>query len=104
MKGILSYIGGKVRLAPKIVSMIPPHKTYAEVFAGGCQVLFRKSPSKVEVINDLDGELINFYRICQNHHEELLRYLRFMLLSRKWFDLLQDTPPETLTDIQRAGR
>jgi DNA adenine methylase len=84
--------------------MLPPHTTFVEAFAGGCQVLFQKEPSKVEVINDLDGELINFYRICQNHFEELLRYLRFILISRKWFDLLQHTPPDTLTDVQRAGR
>ena len=104
MKGPLSYVGGKVRLAPKIISMLPSHTTYCEAFAGGCQILFRKAPSKVEVINDLDGELINFYRICQNHYEELLRYLRFVLTSRKWFELLQHTPPESLTDVQRAGR
>ena len=104
MKGPLSYVGGKVRLAPKIILMIPSHTTYVEAFAGGCQVLFRKVPSKVEVINDLDSELINFYRICQNHYEELLRYLQFILTSRKWFELLQHTRPETLTDVQRAGR
>lgn len=67
-------------------------------------MFFHKQPSKIEVLNDLDGELVNFYRVCQNHHEELIRYSRFMLLSRQWFELLQKTPPETLTDIQRAAR
>lgn len=104
MKGPLSYVGGKNRIATKIISLIPQHKTYVEAFAGGAQVLFRKEPSDVEVINDLDGELVNFYRVCQAHPEEILRSLRFILLSRKWYSLLTKTPPETLTDIQRAAR
>jgi DNA adenine methylase len=58
----------------------------------------------VEVLNDLDGEVVNFYRVCQAHNEELIRYLRFTLLSRRWFAMLQKTPPESLTDIQRAAR
>src|ERR1041384_7036620 len=104
MKGPLSYVGGKNRIAAQIISLIPKHKTYVEAFAGGAQVLFRKKPSDVEVINDLDGELVNFYRVCQVHHEELLRSLSFILLSRKWYSLLVKTPPEKLTDIQRAAR
>lgn len=104
MKGPLSYVGGKNRIAAQIISLIPKHKTYVEPFAGGAQVLFRKKPSDIEVINDLDGELVNFYRICQAHHGELLRSLNFILLSRKWYSLHLRTPPETLTDIQRAAR
>ncbi len=104
MTGPLSYVGGKNRLAKRIIGEIPPHTTYVEPFAGGAQVLFRKLPSRIEVINDLDGELVNFYRICQAHHDELVRYMRFTLLSRKWFDLLQNIRPESLTDIQRAAR
>jgi len=104
MKGPLSYVGGKNRLAKHIISLIPIHQTYVEPFAGGAQVLFRKAPSEAEVLNDLDGELVNFYRVCQVHHEELLKSLRFFLLSRKWYDTLTKTPPASLTDIQRASR
>ena len=56
------------------------------------------------MLNDLDGEIVNFYRVCQQHHEELLRYFRFVVVSREWFDLLKATDPGTLTDIQRAAR
>jgi len=104
MVGPLSYIGGKNRLAKPLIALFPEHTTYVEAFAGGAQVFFRKEPSKVEILNDLDGEIVNFYRVCQNHYEELLRYLRFVLVSRKWFDLLKATDPSTLTDIQRAAR
>jgi DNA adenine methylase len=104
MRGPLAYIGGKRAVAQQIIDCFPAHTTYVEPFAGGAQVFFRKEPSKVEVLNDIDGELVNFFRVCQLHHEELIRYMRFMLASRKWFDLLRATKPETLTDIQRAAR
>lgn len=102
--GPLPYIGGKNRIANKIVEIFPPHLTYAEVFAGGAQVLFHKEPSRVEVLNDLDGEVVNFFRVCQQHHEELLRCLRFILVSRRWFEFFEKQNPESLTDIQRAAR
>ncbi|MGA3080572.1 MAG: DNA adenine methylase [Terracidiphilus sp.] len=104
MYGPFSYIGGKRALAGRIIEMFPEHKTYIEPFAGGAQVFFRKEPSKVEVLNDLDREIVNFYRICQSHFEELVRYLRFTVVSRAWFDLLNDSDPAKLTDIQRAAR
>ena len=104
MAGPLSYIGGKNRLAKRVIEIFPEHTTYVEAFAGGAQVFFRKEPSKVEVLNDLDGEIVNFYLVCQQHYEELLRYFKFAVVSRTWFDLLKATNPQTLTDIQRAAR
>jgi len=104
MVGPLSYIGGKNRLAKKIISILPEHTTYVEAFAGGAQVLFHKPPSNVEVLNDLDFDIVNFFRVCQWHYEELVRYLRYCLVSRKLHELHLATNPATLTDIQRAGR
>jgi len=104
MVGPLAYIGGKNRLAKTIISLIPKHKTYVEPFFGGGQVFFHKEPSDVEIINDLSHDIVNFFRICQFHHEELLRYLKYTIVSRKWFDLYKAQNPEALTDIQRAAR
>lgn len=104
MVGPLPYIGGKNRLALKIISLFPRHMTYVEPFAGGAQVFFHKPPSKVEVLNDLDGEIVNFFRVCQWHHEELVRYLRYCLVSRRLHQLLSASHPANLTDVQRAGR
>src|SRR5579863_4276860 len=104
MKGPLSYIGGKNRIANQIIEVFPEHTTYVEAFAGGAQVLFHKDPSRAEVLNDLDGEVVNFFRVCQSHHEELLRCLRFILVSRRTFTWLKSTNPESLTDIHRAAR
>ncbi len=104
MIGPLSYIGGKNRLATKIISLLPEHIAYIEPFAGGAQVLFHKSPSNVEVLNDLDFDIVSFFRVCQWHYEEFVRYLRFCLASRKLHELHLATNPAVLTDIQRAGR
>jgi DNA adenine methylase len=104
MVGPLAYLGGKNRVARKIISLIPEHICYCEPFCGGAQVFFHKEPSKVELLNDLNEDIFNFLRICQQHYEELVRYLRFAIASRRWFDLFEKTPPEALTDIQRAAR
>ena len=100
----VSYIGGKRAIAKQIIAIFPEHTTYVEAFGGGAQILFNKEKSEVEVLNDLDGEIINFFRVCQLHYEELVRYLRSMVVSREWFRLLKATDPATLTDIQRAAR
>lgn len=104
MIGPLSYVGGKRTIANQIIALFPKHTTYVEAFAGGAQVFFHKEPSAVEVLNDLDGEIVNFFRVCQQHFEELVRYLHFMVVSRKWHELLKAADPSTLTDIQRAAR
>ena len=104
MVGPLSYLGGKNRVAQKIISLIPEHNCYIEAFCGGAQVFFHKQPSQVEILNDLDEEVFNFLRVCQLHHGELIRYLQFCTVSRKWFELFQKQDPQTLSDIQRAAR
>lgn len=104
MIGPFPYIGGKNHVAKKIIALFPEHKTYVEPFCGGAQVFFHKEPSPVEVLNDLDNEIVNFFRVCQHHYEELIRYLRFCLASRTWFSLFRDSNPASLTDVQRAAR
>jgi DNA adenine methylase len=105
MDSPLIYIGGKSRLSEKIIAAMPAHKTYVEVFAGAAWVFFRKEPSKVEVINDFDRELISFYRVVQNHLEEFMRQFKWLLASRElWNDFGRQLKADGLTDIQRAAR
>lgn len=104
MRGPLPYIGGKHAVAKQIVALLPKHRCYSEIFAGGAQVFFTKKPSPVEILNDLDGELIGFYRVVQRHYEELIRYMRFTIVSRRQYELIKATNPESLTDVQRAAR
>ncbi len=83
----LAYYGGKSKLAPTIVSLFPPHKTYVEPFFGGGSVFFAKPPSAVELINDLDGDLINFFRVARNEKQcaQLRKLHGLTPLSRKEF-------------------
>ncbi len=105
MNSPLAYVGGKSRLSKTIIELIPEHKTYCEVFAGAGWVFFRKDESKYEVINDLDSDLISFYRVLQFHLEEFLKQFKWLLASREWFkDWKNQQKAGGLTDIQRAAR
>lgn len=105
MNSPLAYIGGKSKLADTIIGMMPEHDSYCEVFCGAAWVFFRKPRSKYEVINDLDSDLVAFYRVLQNHLEEFIRQFKWILCSREWFeDFKRQQEAGGLTDIQRAAR
>lgn len=101
---IVPWIGGKRRLAKEILPWFEPHTCYVEPFAGAAAMLFAKAPSKVEVLNDTNSDLVNLYRVVQHHLEELVRQFKWALTSRQVFAWMQASQPETLTDIQRAAR
>ena len=104
MIGPLSYIGGKRRIAKRLLPLLPEHITYVEPFAGGAQLFFHKPRSPIEVLNDVDGEVVNFFKVCQRHPAELARTLRFQPASRAVFAQHRDQSPHLLTDIERAAR
>jgi DNA adenine methylase len=103
-KPIVPWIGGKRRLAKRILPLYPVHECYVEPFAGGAALYFMKEPSDVEVLNDINGELINLYRVVKHHLDEFVRQFKWALISRQMFDWLKQTPTEPLTDVQRAAR
>lgn len=103
-KPIVPWIGGKRRLADVLIPRFPPHKCYVEVFAGGAALYFARQPADVEVINDINGELVNLYRVVQHHLEEFVRQFKWALSSRQVFRWMQEQPTAPLTDIQRAAR
>jgi len=105
MNSPLAYIGGKSKLSKTIIEMMPAHQAYCEAFASAAWVFFRKEPSKYETINDLDSDLITFYRVLQNHPEEFLKQFKWMLSSREWFeDWKRQQEAGGLTDIHRSAR
>lgn len=104
-KPIIPWQGGKSRLAKDLLPLFPNHSCYVELFSGGAALFFmREQPAKTEVINDLNGELINLYRILQNHLEEFVRQFKWCITSRQIFEWEKLKVPDTLTDIQRAAR
>jgi DNA adenine methylase len=104
MRPLIPWIGGKRRLAPFILPLFPDHTCYVEAFAGAAALFWLKQPAEVEVLNDINGELVNLYRVVKHHLEEFVRQFKWALSSRKIFEWQQMTRPETLTDIQRAAR
>jgi DNA adenine methylase len=83
MRTPLSYYGGKQQLATRILGMIPEHQVYCEPFCGGAAIFFAKEPSKVEIINDTNGEIINFYEVLKRDFVALEREIEISLHSRK---------------------
>lgn len=104
---IAAYIGGKKRLAPAIVARIGeiPHDGYAEPFIGmGGIFLRREAVPRVEVINDVSGDVVTLFRVVQRHRAAFEEELRYQLTARSTFQRLQQIDPATLTDIERAAR
>lgn len=105
MNSPLCWVGGKSRLSSQIIERIPDHTCYVEPFAGAAWVLFLKEPSKVEVLNDLNSDLVTLYRVLQNHLVEFVRQFMWLLDSREMFsDFKNQQAAPGLTDIQRAAR
>lgn len=103
-KPIVPWIGGKRRLASQILPLFPEHRCYVEPFCGAAALFFVKEPSKVEVLNDFNGDLVTLYRVVQHHLEEFVRHYKWALTSRQMYEWMKETPPDTLTEIQRAAR
>lgn len=103
-KSPLGWQGGKSRLAIPIIERMPEHTAYCEVFAGAAWVLFRKPPSQVEILNDINRDLITLYRCVKHHLAAVVEQFRWMLVAREEFDRFIATPPDVLTDVQRAAR
>lgn len=87
-----------------ILPLIPKHNLYCEPFCGGAAVFWGKEPSPVEVINDLNTEVINFYSVMQTKFEELYKLVQATLHSRKLHsdaDVIYRSP-HLFTDVDRA--
>lgn len=83
MKPPLSYYGGKQQLAKLILELIPEHRIYCEPFLGGAAIFFAKKPAEVEIINDTNGEIINFYEVLKRYFLSLKKEVSISLHSRK---------------------
>jgi len=82
MKTPVSYYGGKQLMSRYILPNIPDHTTYIEPFCGGAAIFFAKEKSKVEILNDTNKELINFYEVVQNDFVSLEKEIMISLHSR----------------------
>lgn len=97
-----AYYGGKTTLAPDIAALLPVHEHYVEPFAGSLAVLLAKKPSRAETVNDLDGDLVTFWRVLRDHPDELERACALTPHSRAELAMSADLSVEC--DIERARR
>lgn len=108
MRSPLIWFGGKGIFAAKIIPLIPPHVTYVEVFGGGASLLFAKSISQVEVYNDLDHNLVNFFRVIRDPEtfKEFQRKVELTPYSREEYYYFKKTWDSVdLSDtVERAYR
>lgn len=103
-KSPILWIGGKFGLAKRIVPLFPEHLVYCEVFGGAAHILFNKERSQLEILNDLNGELVNFWRVYAKNPQYFEDKLRYILYSRQIFNELKATNPNTLSEEDRAWR
>lgn len=99
----LPYYGGKSRIAPWIASLLPAHRVYVEPFAGSAAVLFAKPPCVHEILNDLDGHVVHFYRTLRERPDDLELACRLTPYSRTEYFAADPNDP-SIDDLERARR
>lgn len=102
MNAILNYPGAKWGMASKIVSIMPRHRSYLEPYFGSGAVLFNKPASAIETINDIDGDITNFFKVLREQTDELINAISLTPYSRDVFDDAHEN--RGTTEFDRAYR
>jgi len=109
MRPAFSYYGGKQRMIPNLLPLIPKHTVYVEPFAGGASLFFAKPKPLVrnthhyrEVLNDIDSRIVNFFAMLRDKPDELIRACALTPYSRRAYQQAADDPD--LDPIERARR
>jgi DNA adenine methylase len=93
---IMRYHGSKWRIAPWIIGHMPPHQAYVEPYGGGASVLLRKPASRLEVYNDLDGQVVNLFQVLRNDPQGLADLIALTPFSRTEFSDAHKTSSDPL--------
>jgi len=104
LRSPLQYFGGKFLLSKKLIQYIPQHKYYLEVFGGGANLLLTKSKVPFEVYNDIDGDLVNFFRVLRDKEkfEEFYHQIQLMPVSREEYYYCKENYGKQNDEIKRA--
>ena len=97
------YFGGKQRIAHRIADLLPEHLHYVEPYCGGLSVLMAKTPSRIETVNDLDEDLVTFWRVLRDQPDDLARACALTPHSRVEHRHCHDRPT-AMGDVERARR
>ena len=100
MESPFGWPGGKRNLKKTLLAAIPAHKAYVEVFAGSAKLLFAKAPSPWEILNDINDELVNFFRVAKHRPSELAERLEHDLIAAGRFSELRHETRQS--EVERA--
>ena len=102
MNAILNYPGAKWGMAKEIISLMPPHRSYLEPFFGSGAVLFNKPLSAIETVNDIDGDIVNFFKVLRERPQELAEAISLTPYARDVYDDAHEN--RGVTEFDRAYR
>ena len=100
----MPYSGGKQSIAERIADTFPPHHHYVEPYAGALSVLLAKKPAPIETVNDLNGDIVNFWRVLRDQPERLERLLALTPHSRAEYLATRNGFEDAPDDLERARR
>jgi len=98
------WYGGEYTHLDWLLPLLPQTTHYCEPFGGSAAVLINRAPSPVETYNDVDGELVNFFRVLRNQKEELLEAIGLTPFAREELRVAVNGANEPLSDLERARR
>lgn len=104
MRAPFAYYGGKAGLAQRLIDIMPPHRVYMEPFFGSGAVFFAKPPVTHEFLNDIDGAVVNFFRVLRDEPEQLAHVCRLSPYSRAEWEACREIDEPGLSDLERARR
>ena len=93
------WYGGKFNHLDWLLPLLPETQHYCEPFGGSAAVLLNRKPSDVETYNDLDGEVVNFFRMLRDSQEELIQAIALTPFSREEFKIALTPPTEKISDL-----
>jgi DNA adenine methylase len=98
------WYGGKYSHLDWLLPLLPQTTHFCDVFGGSAAVIINRSPSSVETYNDLDSEVVNFFRVLRDDRDRLIEAIGLTPFSREELTVASKKPTETLTELERARR
>lgn len=101
---VFGWYGGKFSHLDWLLPLLPTCHHYCEPFSGSAAVLLNRAPSPVETYNDIDGDVVTFFRVLRDHHEDLIRAIALTPFSREEYHQAIYDSSADITDVERARR
>jgi DNA adenine methylase len=98
------WYGGKFSHLDWLLPLLPESRHYCEPFGGSGAVLLNRQPSPVETYNDIDGEVVNFFRVLRDQQDALIQAIGLTPFSREELRRACEEPTDSLTELERARR